>query len=156
MTQWFGDSWGAPMCDPEFHTETPVGLACNECGAVIVVGDQGITMAFVGVGGEPGVVAYHIDCWLAHVLPHGPDCPRCRGLERSQHKMSCNYAKHGSDCNCPFGDDMRRVFDSTTTLADLAEMAERIGISRAELEDIGRRGVEHVRRLKRIRDRRKQ
>ena len=40
---WFGDSWGAPVCDPEdHHRATPVGQECDDCHVPIVEGDQGL------------------------------------------------------------------------------------------------------------------
>ncbi len=154
MTAWFGKSWGAPICDPEDHVATPVGLACLDCGDPISENDQGITMPHISMAGDILVSvpsAYHLDCWLQHILPHGPECPRCRGLKRNQHEMSCSHVKHGGDCDCPFGEDMRRLLDPKTTLAEVRNMAERVGISAAQLEDIGRRGAEHVELLKRRR-----
>lgn len=70
--RWFGESWGAPVCDPRTHIETPVGMVCighphlhNEQNryAGILSEDQGITMP--GPDGER--VAFHLDCWLHEI-----------------------------------------------------------------------------------------
>ena len=90
---WFGESWGAPICAPEGHRETPVGLECGRCGVPIAADSQGILTPLVGgLASEPTPdgealvyvtrLAWHLDCWLESILPHGPDCPGCRGKKR--------------------------------------------------------------------------
>lgn len=149
--RWFGKSWGAPVCEPEEQAPTPVGLTCPECEQRIEQGDQGVTMPLVRADQTLALGAWHLDCWLHHVLPHGPECEHCRGLERFQHDTSCSYAKLAGHCDCAFGEDMRRLLDPKTTLGELRNMAERIGIPATELEEIGRRGAELVEILKRKR-----
>lgn len=83
--------------------------------------------------------AAHIDCFLDQVLPHGPDCPRCRGLERNQHKMSCGYAKHGNECDCPFGKQMRRLTEPSTTLAEVQNIADEVGMPPEHIPAIAKR-----------------
>jgi len=58
--KWFGESWGAPACDPEEHTETPVGEDCFHCDEEIVEGDSGIQY----VSGQ----YCHTNCFLRQVL----------------------------------------------------------------------------------------
>lgn len=136
---WFGEHWGAPICDETFHVPTPVGAPCLDCEEPIAEGDQGLSTPFFT--DETFTVRFrHLDCFLRTILPHGPECWNCRGLERNQHKMSCSYRKHGGNCDCPFGDDMRRMLDPKTTLADVDKMAESMGISRERLLDIRRQG----------------
>jgi hypothetical protein len=68
--RWFGESWGAPVCDPRTHVDTPVGSACwghaHMHGPLrpkaIEDGDQGVT-----IPGPDGPGAYHLDCWLHEV-----------------------------------------------------------------------------------------
>lgn len=68
--KWFGESWGAPACDPASHVDTPVGMECEGHEHLhgplrpreIELGDQGIT-----VPGPDGRVVYHLDCWLHEV-----------------------------------------------------------------------------------------
>lgn len=154
MTLWFGASWGAPICSPSEHVETPVGEACMYCDAPIEADDQGVRMPSMkpkGLTFVSVVLSAHLDCFLQTILPHGPECSRCRGLERNEHKMSCAYAKHGGDCDCPFGEQMRKLLDPKTALAEVRNIAEDMGITWQQVEDIGRRGVEHVERLKRRR-----
>lgn len=98
MTGWFGQSWGAPVCDPEDHVDTPVGKACIECLESIVSGDQGITMPLLLAEGSM-IIAYHLDCYLRKIRPHGPDCPRCRGKPIERHHARCEY-RAGRACNC--------------------------------------------------------
>lgn len=101
--QWFGESWGATICDPQHHVATPVDSKCSECGVELREGDQGIRVPFMRPKGEsgPAFVDWHIRCWLDHIRPHDSNCPRCRGKQdRSDHKMSCGYSKHGGNCEC--------------------------------------------------------
>jgi hypothetical protein len=100
VTWWFGNSWGAPCCDPEEHIETPVGEKCPRCGELIGHLDQGVTMTLVPLSGPATLIHTHLDCFLKQILPHGPDCKRCRGRERRLHKMDCAYRRHGGECEC--------------------------------------------------------
>ena len=104
MSWWFGKSWGAPVCDPEDHAETPVGSKCWRCKECIAKDDQGVTMPLVGVEGVTMIHA-HLDCYLESILPHGPDCKHCRGKERGQHALRCEY-RQGGDCNCVDVEDL--------------------------------------------------
>lgn len=65
MTAWFGQSWGAPVCDQQTHQDTPVGEPCCECDAAIVEGDSGFLMPFT----DPPVLVYHRVCFLRTVIP---------------------------------------------------------------------------------------
>lgn len=71
--RWFGESWGAPVCDPRAHIETPVGRACyghghmhEERSSVIEPDDQGVSLPFYSTAGVIQI-AYHLDCWLHEV-----------------------------------------------------------------------------------------
>jgi hypothetical protein len=73
MTKWFGDSWGAPVCEPDEHVETPVGRRCfghDHMHAkrieLIEEDDQGVMIPFLSFDG-PTTIAYHLDCWLHEV-----------------------------------------------------------------------------------------
>lgn len=73
--KWFGISWGAPVCDPEDHVETPVGRPCMRCTKAIGENDQGLTIPHVRererkVSDEP----WHLGCYLESILP----CPGCK------------------------------------------------------------------------------
>lgn len=71
--RWFGESWGAPVCDPRAHVETPVGWVCighdhlhdRNRSALIMACDQGVTMPYYH--GEVTMIAYHLDCWLHEI-----------------------------------------------------------------------------------------
>jgi hypothetical protein len=72
--RWFGESWDAPICDPELHIEVPVGMICfghdhmHEGRTVeIMPSDQGVTMPYVREDRTVGRCAYHLDCWLHEV-----------------------------------------------------------------------------------------
>jgi len=67
----FGESWGAPICDPEHGVplrETPVGEDCIRCGQPIEEGDQGVSLPYIGFEGEPPEIHYHLDCFLDSTL----------------------------------------------------------------------------------------
>lgn len=42
--KWFGNAWGAPVCDYAEHIATPVGEPCLRCGERILPGDAGFTV----------------------------------------------------------------------------------------------------------------
>lgn len=74
---WFGESWGAPVCDPAEQVDTPFGAVCVHCGELIDEDDSGF--AYMN-----GPVA-HRDCFirgavggLNHVLGR---CSCCGGTE---------------------------------------------------------------------------
>lgn len=55
---WFGESWGAPCCDPADHARTPVGEACAFCEEPIADGDRGFATG----------LPTHLECTLRSVL----------------------------------------------------------------------------------------
>lgn len=71
--RWFGESWGAPVCDPRAHVETPVDRRCfghdhlHPAGRseLIEEGDQGVMIPYQAF--KPTSIAYHLDCWLHEV-----------------------------------------------------------------------------------------
>lgn len=60
--KWFGESWGAPVCHPEEHVETPDGEVCPECIRSIRPGDQGFVLPYVNGAGSVGPLSYHRVC----------------------------------------------------------------------------------------------
>lgn len=144
MTLWFGESWGAPICDPDNHTETPVGERCLECDTAIGEDDQGLLIPYFA-DGRATTRGWHLDCWLDHVLPHGPGCPHCRGLDRRQHIKSCGYVKHGRECDCTNGAVMASLGEAKT-LEEATRLGEMIGLSREAMLTI----LDHWRARKRL------
>jgi len=67
MSAWFGESWGAPCCDPAEHVVTPTGASCVECDRRIAEGDQG----FILPGSPTRPMVYHHICFLRTVIPCG-------------------------------------------------------------------------------------
>jgi hypothetical protein len=59
QSRWFGESWGAAICDPRAHTVTPVDKPCAWCDEPFVHGDQGVTNS-----GQ----AWHLDCHLRAIV----------------------------------------------------------------------------------------
>lgn len=99
---WFGTSWGAPCCDPEDHVPTPIGRPCLRCREPIRDGDQGLISPLISMVGDVytgSIEPTHIDCFLKTVLPHGPECPHCRGKNPSEHAPDCRRNETGL-CSC--------------------------------------------------------
>jgi hypothetical protein len=65
---WFGESWGAPVCDPETQVEVLEGTECGYCGRPIEAGDRGLAIPHVDADGET-LVPWHIACFERSVLP---------------------------------------------------------------------------------------
>jgi hypothetical protein len=73
--RWFGEDWGAPVCDPRTHVPTPVGAPCaghdhlHNLGRTVAIkaGDQGVLIPYLDGGGLGQVIAYHLTCWLHEV-----------------------------------------------------------------------------------------
>lgn len=61
---WFGESWGAPVCEESRHRATPVGEACLDCGTEITEFDQGLVMPHVYAERQWRLVATHLGCFL--------------------------------------------------------------------------------------------
>lgn len=61
---WFGESWGAPICEEADHTYTPVGDLCVYCQAVIAQGDRGFMVPHVTERGPVIEKPWHRDCFL--------------------------------------------------------------------------------------------
>lgn len=139
---WFGETWGAPICEPEKKVTTPVGQECLECKEPILANDQGVMMPFTDfVHGEPRsrMIAEHLDCFLDTILPHGPDCPRCRGLERNEHVPGCVYKTDGGECSCENGKRMQKLLEPTLTLAEAQEIADDLHVELNYLLDLVRK-----------------
>lgn len=102
MTQWFGKSWGAPCCEAELHVETPIFTVCSRCREPILPDAQGFLIPHVEMTGDVytgSVKAQHLDCFLKGILPHGPDCPHCRGVDPHAHHPGCAMRTTGL-CDC--------------------------------------------------------
>ena len=68
--QWFGESWGARVCEGE-HVATPVGAICfGSCAQPIAEGDRGVVLPFLGfegIGNPSPDTPYHLACFLRSV-----------------------------------------------------------------------------------------
>jgi hypothetical protein len=58
--QWFGQSWGAPMCHPMNHAATPVGLTCQWCREPIDAEDSGVIFSNGPVN--------HFECFIRSLV----------------------------------------------------------------------------------------
>lgn len=68
-TRWFGESWGAPVCDPLYHIETPVGVKCGGgCRRTIEAGDQGLTIPHVSMQMTTERSPYHLNCFMSMIM----------------------------------------------------------------------------------------
>lgn len=73
--RWFGESWGAPVCDdPAAQIPTPTDVTCTRCDGEIAEDDQGIALPFASAPGRPWTdragqtkLAWHLDCWMYEI-----------------------------------------------------------------------------------------
>lgn len=76
--QYFGKSWGAPICEQIPEVPVPIGKVCVGCGNTIKEADSGLILPFSGIKDDDGLVqpflgddghsvSYHIDCFLKNV-----------------------------------------------------------------------------------------
>lgn len=98
--RWFGESWGAPACEPETHAPTPVGDSCLDCRELILSHHQGFIMPNVELSGLVRLAPHHLDCHMAKILAHGPECPHCRGKELGEHPQGCGMRSPRGLCTC--------------------------------------------------------
>lgn len=65
--KWFGEHWGAVICDEVEHVEVPIGAQCAGCGSRVREDDDGVLVP--GAEGRgPGIPrehAYHLRCFRA-------------------------------------------------------------------------------------------
>lgn len=67
LVKWFGESWGAPICDPHDHRPTPVGETCPYCDAVIDDRAQGLLIFHLEAQGATER-PWHIDCFMLTIV----------------------------------------------------------------------------------------
>ncbi len=68
--RWFGLSWGAPICEPQYHTSTPIGVPCHVCGTPMAKDAQGCVLPFAG--DDLPIYVIHIDCFLDSLPLNAP------------------------------------------------------------------------------------
>lgn len=60
---WFGVSWGAPICEEVTKVDIPVGEPCFHCGGRIQESDRGLVLPFLGSDGvKPS--PWHLVCFI--------------------------------------------------------------------------------------------
>lgn len=64
--KWFGNSWGAPVCDPANRVPIPLGMKCIRCGKGFGLKDQGFELPYMGES-RIKVVYYHKGCLLREI-----------------------------------------------------------------------------------------
>ncbi len=64
--QWFGESWGAPICSHTEHTATPAGKSCIECDVEIHLTDSGVILPYLSDNGLTEAI-YHRACFLRSI-----------------------------------------------------------------------------------------
>jgi len=62
MMRWFGENWGAPVCDGE-HVEVPIEIPCGGCGKRIREESQGVIIPDYYWGYRKGN-PWHLECFL--------------------------------------------------------------------------------------------
>lgn len=82
MNGWFGESWGAPVCEADAHRATPVGAFCFSCDEPVERDDQGFIQPQYGLDGPAAehdplrvllvdghqLVAHHLECQLRNIF----------------------------------------------------------------------------------------
>jgi len=61
---WFGESWGAPICDPRTHIVLNSGHECFACKRDLHEGDRGFVVAHVDALEGVARLPWHRDCFL--------------------------------------------------------------------------------------------
>ncbi len=64
---WFGASWGAPVCDPAEKVETPVGAPCARCNVTIGDDDAGLVLPCIVAPDLVELRAWHFPCLMSDV-----------------------------------------------------------------------------------------
>jgi hypothetical protein len=64
--RWFGQSWGASVCDPVDHVETPAGENCTRCGEQLQATDTGVILPYAS--DPPASMPYHRNCYLREII----------------------------------------------------------------------------------------
>lgn len=93
----FGEPWGAPVCEEAPQVQAPVGASCQGCATPILRGEQGLLLAFVREDGGQGAAPWHHECLLCAVAgpwagadPRVPgDDAGCGGGGRSLSPAQC-------------------------------------------------------------------
>lgn len=67
--QWFGESWGAPVCALIDHVPVPVGELCIECKDGITESDAGFIIPYLEFEKRGFTnTFFHRDCFLDSIL----------------------------------------------------------------------------------------
>ncbi len=69
--RWFGKSWGAEICEPADHTDTPIGEFCMRCEKQIEADDQGLLMPYIPACGNVLGEPWHLGCFLRSIRTSG-------------------------------------------------------------------------------------
>lgn len=85
--RWFGESWGAPVCEVSEHVPVPQGEICAHCRRPIKAHHQGFLLPCLG-DGLPLEVPYHRNCMMGllglatvhHLVEGGAVCGFWRGV----------------------------------------------------------------------------
>jgi hypothetical protein len=75
---WFGESWGAGICEYLPHVETPDGEVCPACSTSIRPSSQGLSLPRMLAGGGVDTLSVHVACLpkvMARALNLGPVKP---------------------------------------------------------------------------------
>lgn len=88
--KWFGQSWGAPVCKPETHSETPTEEDCTQCEQPILATDSGVTLPFSGGPDDTRTeLSYHHQCYMRSLgldrFPPGYGANHMRPVVRVAH-----------------------------------------------------------------------
>lgn len=60
--KWFGESWGAPICDASNQAPVPVGEACPYCTLSFKETDSGVILPYLH-DDKQDELAWHLECF---------------------------------------------------------------------------------------------
>jgi hypothetical protein len=110
--KWFGEYWGAAICNETPHIAVPVGAHCSWCDEVFVAGDAGIVIDSVSEG--PGDAALetpmHKNCFLRSVMG---------SIGHQRRECECYGGTEGD----PEGMTKRQAADAAAGFARVREIA---------------------------------
>lgn len=66
--KWFGETWGAPVCNTADHVATPVGKNCLDCGGPIYPHSRGLIVPYVQGDFTCTNEPHHTECFLQDIF----------------------------------------------------------------------------------------
>ncbi len=120
--KWFGQPWGAPLCEAAEQMGTPIGDPCLRCKVEIVAGDQGVILPLVIEDGTATLVAMHLDCLVRSVVPDEIAVAKTL-IQNSNFVTSSRDSQKKIVSTATIGDAIRRLKTEAASDNDLTTVA---------------------------------